>query len=324
VVRRLKRHIVVPDPEHPGAQKPLFPDRVVTPIAVTPDPARHAGFIELQRRLLDLVAPELRRAFRNKSYSDVLAWMALLKRSVSTALACGRTLAVVAERFQHFLTDSGALQEARRQRLRTLRDYERHLERFGAMSAAEEQERSLLEAEDLAQQLAAMQRDLRRGSYQQAKVSDVVAHLDELVTLAEAARAADPKLDVLADTIQAIRQAEPLANILVYTEYRDSQYAAVARLQQAAGLGPVVTMSGEDDDRTRVALTERFRTHTNLILVSTDASAEGLNLHQRCHHLIHLELPFNPQPPGATQRPHRSLWADRGAPGALPVSAWHV
>jgi hypothetical protein len=29
-------------------------------------------------------------------------------------------------------------------------------------------------------------------------------------------------------------------------------------------------------------------------LVSTDASAEGLNLHDRCHHLIHLELPFNP------------------------------
>jgi superfamily II DNA or RNA helicase len=294
VVRRLKRHILVPDPDHPGLQKPLFPDRVVTPMAVTPEPARHASFIELQRRLLDLVAPELRRAFRTKSYSDVLAWMALLKRSVSTALACGRTLAVVAERFQQFLSDTGALQEARRQRLRTLRDYERKLERFGAMTAEEEQERSLLEAEDLAQQLAAMQRELRRGSYHQAKVSDVVAHLDELVTLAEAARAHDPKLDVLVETIRAIRQTEPQANILVYTEYVDSQHAAVARLQHEGGLGPVVTMSGEDDDKTRVAMTERFRTHTQLILVSTDASAEGLNLHQRCHHLIHLELPFNP------------------------------
>ncbi|MDV2992473.1 MAG: RNA polymerase-associated protein RapA [Chroococcidiopsis sp. SAG 2025] len=28
--------------------------------------------------------------------------------------------------------------------------------------------------------------------------------------------------------------------------------------------------------------------------MSTDATAEGLNLQQRCHHLIHLELPFNP------------------------------
>ena len=28
--------------------------------------------------------------------------------------------------------------------------------------------------------------------------------------------------------------------------------------------------------------------------MSTDASAEGLNLHERCHHLIHVELPYNP------------------------------
>ena len=28
--------------------------------------------------------------------------------------------------------------------------------------------------------------------------------------------------------------------------------------------------------------------------MSTDSAAEGLNLHQRCHHLLHLELPFNP------------------------------
>ena len=55
-------------------------------------PTAYGKFIDLQRGLLDLVAPELRRAFRNRSYSDVLAWMALLKRSVSTAFACENTL----------------------------------------------------------------------------------------------------------------------------------------------------------------------------------------------------------------------------------------
>ena len=30
------------------------------------------------------------------------------------------------------------------------------------------------------------------------------------------------------------------------------------------------------------------------MLVSTDSLAEGLNLHQRCFHLIHLDLPYNP------------------------------
>jgi superfamily II DNA/RNA helicase len=53
-------------------------------------------------------------------------------------------------------------------------------------------------------------------------------------------------------------------------------------------------MSGEDDDKTRLKITERFRTEDNTVLISTDAAAEGLNLQQRCHYLIHLELPFNP------------------------------
>lgn len=294
VVRRLKRHVLVPDPDQPGSKKPLFPDRVVTPIAVVAESGRHDPFVALQRALLDLVAPELRRAFRNRSYSDVLAWIALLKRSVSTALACERTLTVVAERYQQFLTETGDSQEARRQRLRTLREYERKLERFGSISAEQEQERGLLEAEDLAQQLAAMQREIRRGSYQQAKVSDVVEHLDELVALAAEARQHDPKLDTLVHEIREIRRQEPRANILVYTEYTDSQSAAAARLREEEGLGSVVTMNGDDPQATRRAITERFRDADDQILVSTDAAAEGLNLHFRCHHLIHLELPFNP------------------------------
>jgi len=51
---------------------------------------------------------------------------------------------------------------------------------------------------------------------------------------------------------------------------------------------------GDDDEKTRTKVTDRFRREDGLVLVSTDASAEGLNLHEKCHHLIHLELPFNP------------------------------
>jgi hypothetical protein len=53
-------------------------------------------------------------------------------------------------------------------------------------------------------------------------------------------------------------------------------------------------MCGDDPEKKRTETTARFRTEDNLVLISTDAAAEGLNLHQRCHHLIHLELPFNP------------------------------
>jgi hypothetical protein len=150
-----------------------------------------------------------------------------------------------------------------------------------------------LEAEDLAQRLADMQRQVRSGSHQLKRAADVVAALDDLAELAGQAVLQDPKLAQLAAEVQVIRQAEPHANVLVYSEYVDSQRAAAEALR-AAGVGQVLLMSGEDDEHTRQQITERFRRAGDLVLVSTDTAAEGLNLHQRCHHLIHLELPFNP------------------------------
>ena len=288
VVRRLKRHVV-----DPATGAPRFKDRIVEPRPVTASPSKHPVFVALQRALLDLLAPELRRAFRARRYSDVLAFLALLKRSVSTVEACRDTLAVVADRFQQALTAGAEDQEARRQRLRTLRDYHRRLERFGTVGLEEEHQQEILEAEDLGQQLAEIERQVRAGSRTLTRVSSVVEALDELGRLAEEALDQDPKPEQLAEEIAAIRQTAPEANVLVYTEYTSSQRAVVRALQRA-GLGQVLTMSGDDDDRKRGAITERFRTRDGLVLVSTDAAAEGLNLHARCHHLIHLELPFNP------------------------------
>jgi hypothetical protein len=192
VVRRLKKHIVDVDPET-GEKVQRFKDRIVTPNPVTPDPKKNASFIELQRSLLDIIAPELRRSFRNKNYSDVLAYIALLKRSVSTVAAMRATLAVVADRFQHLLTERTDEQEVRRQRLRSLREYNRKLERFGTITAEEEAEKSLLKAKQLAQQLASLHRESRRESRKISKVSDVVAHLDDLISVADAALDQDPK-----------------------------------------------------------------------------------------------------------------------------------
>jgi hypothetical protein len=119
---------------------------------VTAVPARHPQFISLQKALLDLVAPELRRAFRNRHYSDVLAFISLLKRSVSTVAACRKTLQVVADRFSSLLSEAAESQESRRQRLKTLREYHRKLERFGVTSQQESEQQELLESEDLAQE----------------------------------------------------------------------------------------------------------------------------------------------------------------------------
>lgn len=288
VVRRLKRHV-----KDPGTGKPLFKERIVEPRPVATSPATHPKFIALQRELLNLLAPELRRAFRARRYSDVLAFIALLKRSVSTVEACKTTLAVVAERFQRILREDVESQESRRQRLRTLREYHRKLERFGTASLEEEEEQHSLEAEDLAQRLAALEREVRSGSRSFTRAASVVEALDALIALAEEAAEEDPKLAQLVMEIEGIRSIEPAANVLIYTEYTTSQQAALRALKRV-GVGEILTMSGDDSGSVRAAVTDRFRTQDRLVLISTDAAAEGLNLHQQCHHLIHLELPFNP------------------------------
>ena len=102
----------------------------------------------------------------------------------------------------------------------------------------------------------------------------------------------DPKLAALILEIRLIRLRHPNANVLVYTEYADSQRAAVAAL---AGIGgTVLTIGGTDSETDRTRAAERCAREDGIVLVSTDSLAEGLNLHQRCCHLIHLDLPYNP------------------------------
>ena len=149
--------------------------------------------------------------------------------------------------------------------------------RFGVLDAAEEADIAELEAEEMASSLtkAGIADDLRR-----------------LIRLGEAAEPHDPKLAALVLEIRLIRLQHPGANILVYTEYTDSQRAAVAAL---AGIdGTVLTISGEDTEAERSSAAERCAEEDGIVLVSTDSLAEGLNLHQRCFHLIHLDLPYNP------------------------------
>jgi superfamily II DNA or RNA helicase len=287
VVRRLKRHIK--DVTKGGL---LFPDRDVKPCRVVVQASSNPVFVEMSKQLLALVAPELRRALRDKRYSDVLSFFALLKRSVSTVAACRSTLAVVRDRHRAALEERVEEQAGRRERIRTLRDARRRLDRFGVATSADECELEQLELEDVAQQLADLERMGRSERRKIGRVESITTTLDRLVEMAGQAIDHDPKIAELQKEISAIRRVEPHANILVYTEYTTSQSAVADALQRDGH--NVLMLSGNDGDKERTEITDRFRNNDDLILVSTDAAAEGLNLHQRCHHLMHLELPFNP------------------------------
>src|ERR1051326_4627192 len=149
VVRRLKKHILAESGE------PRFKERDVEPCPVRARAGEHDRFIELHQKLLALIAPELRKALRARRYSDVLSFISLLKRSVSTVAACTVTLQAVRDRFSAIQSETAETQESRKQRLRTLRELNRTLERFGTVSIEQETEQQTLEVEDLAQQLFA-------------------------------------------------------------------------------------------------------------------------------------------------------------------------
>lgn len=269
VVRRLKSHI-----RDPRTGAPLFRQRTVVPVRVDVSATDAAPVRAFHQALSALVAPRLRRGHDRAGLADALAFVSLLKRSMSSIAACLATLRVVAERYG----EPGTM-APRRERQRALRAHRRRLARFGVPDPAAEAEIAALEAEEIAASLAG---------------SETSRDLLALITMGEAAAPLDPKLVALVLEVRLIRLDHPGANILVYTEYADSQDAAVGALAAAAVGGTVLTISGADPEAARTRAAERCAEEDGIVLVSTDSLAEGLNLHQRCFHLIHLDLPYNP------------------------------
>ncbi|HUB16254.1 MAG TPA: helicase-related protein [Acetobacteraceae bacterium] len=298
VVRRLKSHI-----RDPATGAPLFRERKVLPVRIEQSGAIAAPGQAFHSALAALVAPRLRRARHSGDAADMLTFVGLLKRSVSTIGACVATLQVVAERYRALRqdpTDSVALQQ---ERTRALRAFRRRRLRFGALDTAAEATAAALEAEDMAADLHRFGAEELATGLPLPQQHDADAHdadaivqaLQELIRLGAAAEPHDPKLHALADEVRLIRAAHPAANILVYTEYADSQAAAVHALSHAKGIGGcILAISGLDPEAERTRIAERCAREDNIVLLSTDSMAEGLNLHQRCHHLIHLDLPYNP------------------------------
>jgi superfamily II DNA or RNA helicase len=268
VIRRMKIHI-----RDPNTGAPLFRQRHVVPVKVDVDGKEHETVREFHRALSAFVVPRLRR---RKGNEDALAFVSLLKRSVSTILACVETLRVVSSRLTRLQTGDD---EERRERAGALRGWRRRTARFGGLDAADEINRNAVEVESMAESLR----------------SESDGELARLIELGVEAETNDPKISALILEIRLIRMRHKRANVLIYTEYTDSQIAA-ARAIRAAPLieGEVLTIGGQDDDRARASAADRFAESDALILISTDSMAEGLNLHRHCFHLIHLDLPYNP------------------------------
>lgn len=131
-----------------------------------------------------------------------------------------------------------------------------------------------------------------------------IQHLEELI------RAAD---EVIAET--RIRRVAEVTEtrfggqqVLLFTEYKATQALVVSALMDKYGREAVGFINGDDRlDNVRlpsgevVSLSSRredaadsFNKGTLSYLVSTEAGGEGIDLQERCHCLIHVDLPWNP------------------------------
>lgn len=128
--------------------------------------------------------------------------------------------------------------------------------------------------------------------------------LRELVDTAAAVRR-ESRLDVLQRLISGLAADESL---LIFTEYKVTQALIVSELRSTFGDNAVGFINGDGrlqlpDARggagqvlqgSRDDTAERFRQGAIRFLVSTEAAGEGIDLQDRCHTLVHYDLPWNP------------------------------
>ena len=286
VVRRLKKHI-----KDPLTGEPKFKEREVIPIKVQVSEGKYNSYIKFQKTLLNFIAPELKKAFKSKNYSDVLAFITLLKRSVSSVKACTETLNVILDRFKVIHLSNYEKLKTHKDRIKTLKQYSKKMEQFGSISYEEEQGQHFLVAEDIAEYLSLLESEVKKIEVN--KPLSIRNKLESLLDLAKKALDNDPKINILLNEIENIRLKETTANIIIFTEYTDTQEVIIQSLKDN-NFKNILKMSGGESETDRVATAIKFTLQENMILVSTDAAAEGLNLQNKCHHLIHFELPFNP------------------------------
>ncbi|MBW2704449.1 MAG: hypothetical protein JRF33_26835 [Deltaproteobacteria bacterium] len=126
--------------------------------------------------------------------------------------------------------------------------------------------------------------------------------VEEMVSSASAvAEGSDSKFRILKDWIEKNMRNEKGWNqerLILFTEYRHTMQYLLREMEKQGWSDAIKTLYGGMESKNREAVKEAFQTdpaeEAVRILVATDAAAEGLNLQRHCRHLIHWEIPWNP------------------------------
>lgn len=131
-----------------------------------------------------------------------------------------------------------------------------------------------------------------------------IPNLEALVQAAEAVNA-ETKIEKILDILEGKFSGRP---VLFFTEYKATQALLMTALMRNYGEGCVTFINGDEKiedlvlpggsvvSRTmdRVEAAALFNAGRVRFLISTEAGGEGIDLQERCHSLIHVDLPWNP------------------------------
>jgi superfamily II DNA or RNA helicase len=135
-------------------------------------------------------------------------------------------------------------------------------------------------------------------------MADELPRLRELIAAAEAVTD-ETKIQAI---LALVRTRFSGRSILFFTEYKATQSLLMSALIRELGDGCVTFINGDEHadevigadgvSRTlrerRASAAERFNRGEVRFLVSTEAGGEGIDLQERCHSLVHVDLPWNP------------------------------
>jgi hypothetical protein len=272
LVRHLKRHIKKPD------GSPLFvPAEPARPIPVPLTSAEAAVHAAVAKQAAALDAQALALKAERDRYALRLVATILRKRAASSLAALRETAAHRLDNLEQQAEDV----ELRRDHLRSLR-------------------RGETVADDDLRQL---ERDAHRSFLARIRAAGKVVRAIEAETqdlidlkglLAKCPTETESKAEALLGELRTIHAEEPGEKVIVFSEYAATARWLEGFLGRNGYADRVVTFDGSLTAPERRDALARFERPEILILLSTDAASEGLNLQKHCRRVIHYELPFNP------------------------------
>lgn len=272
VVRHLKRHIrnedgsplfVLPEPSQPLPVQLPDCERAV-----------HAA-VSRQAGRLDSLAEQAKS--NEERFALRLVATVLRKRAASSLAALRRTVVVRTENIAEDIRQV----ELHRDHLRALRKGE----------TVPDDVREEIERDGYRSYLAG----IRAAGEAKRLLESELAALKELQELLDACPPdTEAKAERLLAELLVLHREQPVEKVIVFSEYAATVEWLAEYLDRNGYAGRHVVFQGEMNTKQRRDALARFASPDAVLLLSTDAASEGLNLQEHCCRVLHCELPFNP------------------------------